>query len=209
MPRIDLSNEEVRALLLNSARELFRQNGIAVTEMKAIAEKAGLSRSTLYRYTIDKHQLAFLVVNQEISELFEKCIAFTPQTKLTGYDKLHAYCYNQIDIFEKNVPTLRLLHEFDSIYTGDYPDIDESRDYIATVQRLQNRTLQLVLEGLSDRSINHIDDPVMYAAALEHTLFGLSLRFFPREKHYMEEQHFKARSCISAAVDILLSSVKA
>ena len=115
MPRIDLSNEEIRTLLLNSARELFLQNGIAATEMKAIAEKAGLSRSTLYRYTIDKNQLAFLVVTQEISGLFERCILFAPQTSLSGFEKLRAYCYNQIDTFERDVPTLRLIQEFDTI----------------------------------------------------------------------------------------------
>lgn len=209
MPRTSITPEEIITALQKTARELFLQNGIAATEMKTIAAQSGLSRSTLYRHAFDKNQLAFLVVEQEMRTMLEDCITFEPDSQLTGYEKLRCYCGMQLDIFENSVPVLRLINEFDSIYVGAYPDIAEARSYVVTIQRLLNRTVQLILNGMADGSIQHIANPSLYAATLENTLFGLSLRFFPREAHYAEEQHFAGRQVIEMAVNAILEKYKA
>ena len=64
MPNQRITPEEIRSALVSTAKEKFLSNGIAGTEMKDIAASAGLSRSTLYRYMIDRNQLAFIVSSE-------------------------------------------------------------------------------------------------------------------------------------------------
>lgn len=50
--------QETQDLVLKSARDLFAEHGYAQTTMQMIAERAGVSRSSLYRHFDDKWQVA-------------------------------------------------------------------------------------------------------------------------------------------------------
>lgn len=49
---------EIQARILQSALQLFRQNGVAETTMEAIAEAASVTKRTLYRYFPNKEAVA-------------------------------------------------------------------------------------------------------------------------------------------------------
>ncbi|MBR4458491.1 MAG: TetR/AcrR family transcriptional regulator [Clostridia bacterium] len=209
MPRTSITETEIREALIAAARELFLENGIRAVEIKTIAEKAGLHRSTLYRHAMDKNQLAFYVVEQEMRELVALDLERLNALPSRGYDRLEAFCHLLLDDFESRPNLLRLLNEFDAIYTDDYPDIPEANDYVITMQRLHHSTVQLVLEGLADHSLTNIPDVSAFSNMLNNTILGLSLRFFPREKHYAEEQNASGRKTIEEFIRITLSAVKA
>ncbi len=209
MPRVAITDTEIREILLKTAREAFLADGIRGTEMKAIAERSGLSRSTVYRYAADKSRLAFLVVEQEMKELVAEAMASGEDPAHSGYERLSAFCSRLLDAASSRPRALRLIVEFDSIYTGDYPEIPEARDYIITMQRLHNNTVRLVLDGLADRSLTNIPDASVFAAMTANTIFGLALRILPREAHYVEEHKSGARAIIDEAIRVILSAVKA
>ena len=209
MPRVAISEAEIREILLKTAREAFLADGIRGTEMKSIAERSGLSRSTVYRYASDKNQLAFLVVEQEMRVLVQEAMLNHTDQARSGYERLEAYCMNLLDVIQSHKHALGLIMEFDSIYTGKYPDIPEARDYTITMQRMHSNTVLLVLDGLMDKSLTNIPDASLFAAMIANTIFGLALRLFPREAHYQEEHHSDARSIIAEAIRTILSAVKA
>lgn len=201
--------EEIRFALLRSAKKLFLEHGIAGTEMKTIAADAGLSRSTLYRYMLDRSQLAFMVSTEVLVELTDKCLSVTIGSALNGYEKLFQYVRHFVQTLCENVPLVYFLNEFDSIFRDEYPNIPEAQEYSETMNRMLHRTAQFLFEGLSDGSIKPIKSPLFFTSMLTNTIFGLAERLLPREAHYMNEHGASGKEIITAAVEILLESIKA
>lgn len=207
MPRTSITETEIRETLLKTARKAFLQNGIHDTEMKNIAESSGLSRSTVYRHAIDKSQLAFRVVEREIDAMVGDSISFAAQPGSNGHDRLVAFMNRMLDVFEERRNDLHLIAEFDTIYKGDYPDIPEARDYVVCMQRYHSICLLLVLDGLADHSLTNIPNANVFTAMVMNTIFGLALRLYPREAHYIEEHDSGARPMIDEAIRVILSAV--
>lgn len=201
--------DEIRSALLHSAKKLFLENGIAGTEMKTIAIDAGLSRSTLYRYMLDRNQLAFMVSTEVLIELTDKCLSVTIGPSLNGYEKLSQYAQHFIQTLCENVHLVYFLSEFDSIFRDEYPDIPETKEYAETMNRMLHRTAQFLFEGLSDGSIKPIKDPLLFISMLINTIFGLAERLLPREAHYLKEHGASGKQIIIGTVDTLLESIKA
>lgn len=209
MSSIRLSQQEIREKLLTAARHQFIRNGIVNTEMKAIAEEAGLSRSTLYRYVIDRNQLAFMVSSVILTELTESCMEQSVIQGKNGYKKLESFVRSMVDTLTDNVGLVNFLNEFDSIFRSDYPNIEEARNYSVTMNRMLHRSAQFIFEGMADGSIRQIPDPLLFGSSLMNTLFGLSERLLPRDEHYQIEHHYAGRDLILNVIGILLQSIAA
>ncbi len=207
MPRTSITEAEIREALLNAATESFLRDGIVGTEMKAIAERAGLSRSTLYRYAISRNQLAFLVAERQMRLISEAALAAPDELPRSGWERAVLFCENLLAVLEARPDVLRLMAEFDGIYAGPYPDIPEARDYVITIQRIHNAMTQVILDGMADHSITHVQDAGLFAAVMENTVFGLATRFVPRAEHYREEQRQDGHTIIAETVRRLLDGV--
>ena len=199
---------EIRQALLEAAKENFFKGSIAATEMKAIAATAGLSRSTLYRYVIDKNQLAFLVATDVLQTISSQCLSFSVKADSNGYQKLHDFACNFGRILCDNVDLVSFLAEFDTIYRGDYPDIPEAKEYISTINRMLHLTAQFFFEGLADGSIECKQEPLFFISVLVNTIFGLAQRLLPRNAHYLQEHGTTAEKLLFGAIDILLESIR-
>jgi AcrR family transcriptional regulator len=57
--------------LIEAAAALFAENGFDATSVDSVAERAGVSKATIYTRYDDKAQLFAAVVRRQISELFE------------------------------------------------------------------------------------------------------------------------------------------
>lgn len=209
MANTPYTHEEIRQMLLDAAKSLFLENGIAGTEMKMVAERAGLSRSTLYRYTTDKNQLAFMVSSAVLVEFTERSLDIPSMAGATGFEKLEEFSRRMIDLLAEDPSITRFFSEFDRIFTGDYPDIPEAKEYITTMNRLLNRDAQFLFEGLADGSILPMERPLRFISVLINTILALSERLLPRDSHYRQEQHISGREIIDETIRILLDSVKA
>jgi len=203
------TSDEIKIALARSAKALFLRDGIAATEMKEVAADAGLSRSTLYRYMIDKNQMAFLIASEVLQNLTNKSIAFTTGDHLNGYEKLCQFAHHFATILTENVDQVRFLYEFDSIFRGDYPDIPEAKEYMNIINRMLHRTAQFLFEGLADGSIRAIENPLFYTSILINTMFGLAERMLPRSAHYEQEHQASAVNVLLATADILLQHIRA
>ncbi|WP_394830218.1 TetR/AcrR family transcriptional regulator [Pendulispora rubella] len=70
MPQV-LKNE-IRARILESAREVMAAHGYERATMSAIAERAGLGTASLYRYYASKEELFDAVITPELARRFEQ-----------------------------------------------------------------------------------------------------------------------------------------
>ena len=209
MANTPFTQEEIRQKLLNAAKSLFLEYGIAGTEMKMIAERSGLSRSTLYRYTTDKNQLAFMVSIAILTDYAEKSLDIPMLPNATGFDKLQAFSRRMVDILAEDPSITRFFGEFDKIYTGEYPDIPEAHEYADMMNRIVSRDAQFLFEGMADGSILPLEQPLLFISVLTNTILGLAERMLPRDEHYRREHRSSGREILDETIRILLASVKA
>ncbi len=62
------------ALLLETAQQLFDQQGLENVSMSAIAEAAGVGKGTLYRHFKNKSDLAHALLDQDMQDLQERSL---------------------------------------------------------------------------------------------------------------------------------------
>ena len=63
---------ENRALLLEVAKRLFAEQGVAATSMKDIAEAAGVGKGTLYRHFAHKGELCATLLREDVAAFQER-----------------------------------------------------------------------------------------------------------------------------------------
>ena len=81
------SKQERQRKILLAAREAFAKHGYEAAELRQIARAAGLSAGTIFNYVTDKHDLIYLIFNDEIEELNRKALA-APQPWQTFVEKM-------------------------------------------------------------------------------------------------------------------------
>ncbi|WP_440193756.1 TetR/AcrR family transcriptional regulator [Anaerocolumna jejuensis] len=207
MPRV---LDEMDKKILEVSRELFLSKGIRETEMKDIAQRAGIGRSTLYRHFAAKELIAFYIAKDVLTSLKDYSEEkLTEQKNLkSGYEKL----LNGMLLFaEKLVSSrkeIRFLDEFDQYFTDSYPESEEASEYIQFNKDKDMGIYQMFLEGMEDGSIRRMENPEFEADTLVNTVIGLAQRIIPRREHYMEEHGF-CEEMLEEAIKLMLMGLKA
>ena len=169
-PAYDRTQEQI----LDACKELFLLNGIRDTEMQQIAVRAGVSRSTLYRYNSDRDQLVFMVATDLMFEMTNSCLAFSTEGGVSGCEKLRSFSHELARRVVTTPGFIRFLSEMDLMYGSRTLDYPEARLFIEGMEKLTHREAQFLFEGLADDSIRGMEDPMGFTAILIHTIYGLA-----------------------------------
>lgn len=102
-PRADAVKN--RALLLQTARRLFREIGVADVTMSAIAQEAQVGKGTLYRHFADKSELCVALLDEDQRDLQERTF-LRLQTDGNPRDKLHWFLEEVVMFIEANFALL-------------------------------------------------------------------------------------------------------
>ncbi|HEX3019890.1 MAG TPA: helix-turn-helix domain-containing protein [Chitinispirillaceae bacterium] len=82
----ELRKQKIRdtktSLILDAALEVLSQKGYYETRLEDIADRAGFSKSALYRYYKDKDEIFFTIVVRERNKVFDK-LTLDPQYRLS------------------------------------------------------------------------------------------------------------------------------
>jgi AcrR family transcriptional regulator len=187
MPRV---LDEMDKKILEVSRELFLTKGIRETEMKDIAQRAGIGRSTLYRHFSAKELIAFYIAKDVLTSLKD---------------------YSEEKLTEKLVSSrkeIRFLDEFDQYFTDSYPESEEASEYIQFNKDKDMGIYQMFLEGMEDGSIRRMENPEFEADTLINSTIGFAQRIIPRREHYMEEHGF-CEEMLEEAIKLMLMGLKA
>lgn len=189
------------------AKKLFLEQGLGATEMKHVAETAGVSRSTLYRCFETKDTLAFQVSQMCLGDIFTERKLPLHDANKTGYEILELYIHSLLDDLIENVRSLKYLSEFDRTFTGDYPNIPEAEGYVEFNRKKHDMMLHIIKRGIADGSIREDSNIDLVELAIGNTLLGISQRILPREAHYQTEFGY-GKEIVYKALDMLLLSLK-
>ncbi|WP_159459737.1 TetR/AcrR family transcriptional regulator [Scatolibacter rhodanostii] len=194
-----------RETILEVAKDLFFEKGIAKTEMKEIADKSQIGRSSLYRHFESKEAIALELVIELLDKMnqeFDQAI----QAEVSGYEKVRIGLTFYIEKMYDSIPSVRFLDDFDSCFYHEYPP-NLSEGYI---QRLRNRhdSLKVVLEqAAKEGEVQLIKNAEYTSKFLMNVLFGLSQRILPRAKLIRQEQGY-AEEYLEDMLMMLMAYIK-
>ncbi len=207
MPRIlDKMDEHI----LEVSRELFLNRGLRATEMKDIAVRAGIGRSTLYRHFTGKEIIAFYIAKDILTGLRELTDTESERLKSlnNGYEKLEETMLLFTSKLIESRDKVRFLDEFDQYFTDDYPASEEADEYIQFNKNKDTVMYQYFLEGMKDGSIKAVTDAEFKIDVLLNTTLGIVQRIIPRREHYLEE-HGYCEELLKEALRLILLGIKA
>lgn len=204
-PRERLS-EYKRRRILTVARQYFLETGIKNAEMKELAERVGIGRSTLYRYFSEKEDIALILTGELLTELFEQSI---PPEGLNGYDSIYWHIMKYQQILFEHPEYIRFFVEFDYVFTGEYPDTKEAEKYVASLRRMNRIVVGYMRRGLEDGSIRPLDTPEVMCNIMMNVNMGLAQRLLPRSAHYEAEEGQAGYEIAKRALELMMEHFKA
>ncbi|MBE6422449.1 TetR/AcrR family transcriptional regulator [Succinivibrio dextrinosolvens] len=147
MVRVRRSREEGKALLLNTALNLFKEKGYNATSVQDIVDVAGVSKSNFFYYFPTKDDVLRELFSGYTQELKEKILNKTKG--LNALDRLSAYIRTVIEHFD----TLSYFHK---VILEKYSFIlDMVVDKKMSAQEILNDILnEIINQGISEGTIH-------------------------------------------------------
>ncbi|TKB28129.1 TetR/AcrR family transcriptional regulator [Desulfopila sp. IMCC35006] len=163
---LDELNPEVRERLEKAVMEIFSTADFHKASIRVIAEKAGVSFTTIYKHYGSKERLLFAFVNIWMSELTERIA-----DHLNGIEdlkeKLRKVFWLHLDYYERNEKLGRILFMTLPMQTWM---TDESFD--------QKKRVNLIIEVLKKGQQQGIINPNIRAGSLLDFMLGFIQRLF-------------------------------
>src|SRR5882757_2497196 len=101
-----------QARMLDAARDEFINHGIARTSVANIAQRAGVSRPTLYRQCGDKDQIVATVVRREVIDFFTRAYTATAARQGVPDKMIEVFVMGMREAREH--PLVRALKDFET-----------------------------------------------------------------------------------------------
>jgi AcrR family transcriptional regulator len=179
-PDPDFRQERARRshqALLDAAAELFAQHGYDAVGTPEIAQKAGVSVGTFYRYFDDKHEVYLEITRRRIAAAYEDTIAGLTPERFAGSTR-HETIARAVDVlFDHVLRQPALTRSFMEMSLRD-----------AQVAELRRAFDQLASQRLSDligiiTTREAVPDPeavayVLYSSAMQ-CAYGLAVHLIP------------------------------
>lgn len=195
-----------------SATGLFLAKGISAVAMGDIAEAAGCTRRTLYRYFAAKEDLVYETVIRllEVWNL-EQREAFA-EARGTGLERFGSFLYGLVDRLERRKDVLRLMGEFDFVFRDElgYRPGKENSERFADAAGFTERLMDgLLREGVADGSVRGDANPAVIVPTVSTVLWGTAQRVAIRDRMMREEFGFSGSELIRAQIDLYLRALSA
>ena len=209
--RLDNRDKRLQSIL-DAGRELFAERGLAAVNMKEIAEKALISRATLYRYFPCKEDLALAIEHYFYREiLLPQYKEQLSKAEGSGFDKVAFH-------FRLILGSYRLYPDYYK-FTGAFDHYFNYRQQPEELAKEMNRIFNkdfdvdpmvtFIQEGIDDGSIKADLDPYLTAKTIDQTLLSLCQRMaVRREEVELEFQIENSDDLIENLISILLNGIK-
>ncbi len=187
-----LRGKRSRERIRKAARELFREKGFDAATLRAIAARADMGASSIYRHVQSKHELLVL----DLADLQEEAWSNFRQN-----DDRQSDCSARVRSFFRNQHRL-LAEEPDltviSIRATTYPEARVARRVLALNDRTIGLLAEILMQGRMRRDLDRNVDVLAAASALFHVATGARMSW---ANGLLTEQG--CRDAIDASVELL------
>jgi len=204
--------EETRGNILRVAEALFLEQGFFTTQMKDVADAAGMSRNTLYRYFRDKADLGFAILDIAVGRVVLSFRAALARVERAGHangrEKLMAVLADVI-VGGEHQTELRFMAEFDAYYSGER--IAEGfgrRQDLSQWAPVENALESLAREGIADGSIRDDLDPAFLIWLILTTTRVLQREILTRGMAIAEPGDDRLRRLVPTVMTLLADGLR-
>ncbi len=173
--RREREKERRRRTILKAAKKLFFKKGLESTTMDEVAEKAELSKGTLYLYFQSKEILALSII-KETSDLLNREIRAAADSGKSGIQRIIDITEALTDFFRKRRKEFQFFRYMDSITASLGSENDILLDWKSGVEELIQVVLAVVLEGMEDGSIRKDVEPDRAAFIYSNMVLSFLIR---------------------------------
>ena len=202
----DILADETSQTILEVAQKVFLEKGYHAVEMKDIAQRAGIARSTLYRHFPSKDELAFYLSLYVLN--CQHLFYDGPLHGATGWENTREMAIETVHHLAQHRSQVAYLAEFDLHFSGNYPGIPASSYYVEFLHSKEQPFARLIQQGLKDGSIRPLEDPGLTACTLVNALLAMAQRVLLREEHLRQEQGYGIEM-IYYLIEQIMNSIKA
>lgn len=193
-----LRGKRSRARIREAARELFREKGFDAATLRAIAARAGMGASSIYRHVQSKHELLVL----DLADLQEEA-----WLNFRRHDDRQGDCCGRIRSFFRDQHAL-LAEEPDltviAIRATTYPEARVARRVLALNDRTIGLLAEILMQGRMRRDLSRDVDVLAAASSLFHVATGARISW---ANGLLTEQG--CRDAIDASVELLFDGMRA
>ena len=195
--------------IIEAARELFITKGYDKTTMLDIAEKAELSRRTLYHYFPSKEDISHMMIYEAymtLKGIFDKALSLE---STSGFEKFrilkNAFINYYSDYIDQFAITLLLDQEINIL-----SDPSENAVKCLTIINSLIEDIAKVIElGIRDGSIQQIGPPNTTAVTIISMIQATMQKIYIRQKWVKSSFDVDAKSIINTMFDLILSGIDA
>lgn len=151
-PNIQRSaGDDLRARILDAARDLFRQFGFPKTSMQEIAEACGMSAANLYRFYEGKFAIGVAVASRDQAATLSSCDAAIQSASGDTADQLIMLFRAVIDETRRKMKKAPQLFELDMMMTREEPVLRHR-----FLEEIERRILSILAAGAPHRATPEI-----------------------------------------------------
>jgi len=203
--RKEREKEQRRNDIVDAAEMIFQEKGLRAATMDEVAEKAELSKGTLYLYFKSKEDLAFAISLRGISiltRLFQDAVA----SDNNGKQKIRDIGYAYTRFFEE--------HPFYSQMIGHTSEMNTGEDLPFKLKCGQEgrKTFEIMIaalqQGMGDGSIRKDIDPVATALLLSHFSYGMMFSIVNGRELIEEVMKVEIRQYVESGFDFMARALE-
>lgn len=201
--------EETRESILAVAEELVTERGLFDTQMIDVAETAGVSRTTLYRYFGDKYELAFAILTRIMAEMFRSRSMAAAACTSRGVERIAEFIKASW-LSPKFTRHVRYLSEFDAYYSGSRLPADFREKMLKAISGSYLPEFVIILqEGIAEGSVRPDINPHLTAVTVLNAIRGLQQRLLLRGNVLVELEQGESDLMMNELMDYLLRGIRA
>lgn len=164
-----------RAEILAAAEEVFNETGYAETTVDAVAERAGISKGSIYNYFESKEALFKQVFDHvvagewaDVDEMLRE-----PATACRRMEQIIEYWYGRLGYFRQ---IGRLVLEFWAIAAGERREGEIAQSLEDLYTRTHRTVTSIIAQGVDDGEFDPRFDPDLTAMLILAMLDGIEIQ---------------------------------
>lgn len=199
----DTNTKKKRRLsIIETAKILIENNGIANTTFNEIAKLSGVARSTMYEYFSSKEEMLLYIREIYLNNMYSINIEVNPT--LSGIEQLEIILYEYFDLMLANPGALKYFMDYNR-YTSTRPDTTNILPMVNYNSHLHLHNA--ILKGQLDGSLTTVNTEIRISIIVE-ALFGTATRFAIKDEYIYEQRTVTLdKTLIRQLVPILIHGV--
>ncbi|MBN1996078.1 TetR/AcrR family transcriptional regulator [candidate division KSB1 bacterium] len=203
--RREREKERRKNEILNAAEKVFFTRGIAVATMDEVAEKAELSKGTLYLYFPSKQAVYFGLAERALIKLKQFFLDAVAQKK-SGIDKIRAIGEAYYRFSKEHRDYFQTIAHWETTEM-EFADETVMMQCHEAGRDVQEIVVKALTTGMQDGSIRNDLDPVKTAFLLEGQMTGLIQMISREEKHLKMMDHIDPQELVELFYEMTYQSL--